>query len=107
MGKLKFATLGIDKESIHLVQLQYENERYVELSSLQMLGHRLRNDAEVEQEDQEREDRETWRNYLMQQLDDLQKQQEADPERKQMLIKELKNMLQQDQMRRKILNSFE
>ena len=88
-----------------MVQLQYENESYAELRSLKKLGHRERNDVEVKQEEDEREERETWREYLMQQLDQLQKQQGADPERKQMLIKELRDMQKEDQTRRERLGN--
>ena len=107
MGKLRFATLGINQNAfIHLVQLQFEKKNYAELRSQKKLGHLDRNDAEIEQETSEREQREAHRDLLMQQLQVLLQQPKADLELKQQLINELNTINEEDLIQKNYKNDI-
>ena len=53
------------------MQLLVENKGYTELRSVHQLGHRDRDDAEVQVEDCERDAREARRDELLQQVEEL------------------------------------
>ena len=101
MGKHRFATLGIDNDAfLHIFQLQFVNKNYAELRSQNKFGHQERNDAEVEHEESEIEQRDNGRDLLMQQLQELLMKPKADPDHNWQLINELETFHQEDQMKK-------
>ena len=87
MGRQRFTTLGqAPNGKLHLVQLLVENSGYAELRSVHKLGHRDRDDAEVEVEDCERDAREARRDALLQQVEELKQLDLAEKERMPLLV---------------------
>ena len=97
----RFVTLGISSDDhIHLVQLQYENDKYAELRSIERLGHENRQDTEVQQEEAEREEREMYRDMLLKELVNLKMHPEEHPEHKMQLKSKLQVLERADQQRK-------
>jgi len=75
VGKQRHVTLGVDKRSkLHLVQMQYEHQRYAEVRSIKKLGHETENDEAEMVIEEKREAHEEHRRQLMQELSKLKEQ---------------------------------
>ena len=76
--------------------MQYEHQNYAEVRSLKKLGHRLESDDAEIQIEQDREERETRRRDLKQELAQLEDAERSDPERKAYLEEQLDCMREED-----------
>ena len=75
IGNQRHVTLGFDKRNqLHLVQMQNEQDKYMELRSIGKLGHTNLDDKNFQLKDSEREARESHRTSLKQELLSLKKQ---------------------------------
>ena len=93
----RFVTLGkSSNHHIRLVQLQFENDGYAQLRSIEKPGHENRPDTEVQHEESEGDEREIYRGKLLNKLASLRKY----PERKLMLKIKLEVPEKADQQRR-------
>ena len=100
VGKQRHVTLGLDKRSkLHLVQMQYEHQRYAEVRSIKKLGHMRENDEAEMVIEEKREAHEEHRLQLMQELAKLKEKKIWDTKRIALLEEELDLMRQQDEQK--------